>query len=158
MTVAIRAATVGDVDAVVVLERTIAEAPHWGREEYVRMLADPAAAVRRVLLIAERDAAMVGFAVGKVIGSGEDAVGELESVAVAEDARRLGAGRALCEAVIGWCAAQGAAVVELEVRSGSEGARALYGSLGFVEVGVRAGYYRDPAEDAVLMNRVDRTA
>ena len=41
--------------------------------------------------------------------------------------------------------------MELEVRAGSVGAIALYGGLGFVVVGRRKGYYREPVEDALLM-------
>lgn len=150
----VRRATERDVDAVLELERGIAEAPHWAREEYVRMLVhDAGAAVRRVLFVSGADE-LTGFAAGKVIGVGGDAVGELESVAVAEGARRRGVGGALCEAVVRWCADEGARSVELEVRRSSAGAQALYRRLGFVEVGVRKGYYREPVEDAVLMNLV----
>ncbi|HEY8996258.1 MAG TPA: GNAT family N-acetyltransferase, partial [Edaphobacter sp.] len=63
-----------------------------------------------------------------------------------------GVGGALCEAVVSWCAGEGARWVELEVRRSSAEAQALYRRLGFVEVGVRKGYYREPVEDAVLMN------
>ena len=94
---------------------------------------------------------VLGFAVGKVVGAGADAVGELESVAVMGSARRMGAGRALCGAVVEWCREQGAVAVELEVRVGSGGAIALYKGLGFAAVGVRRAYYRDPADDALLM-------
>ncbi len=66
-------------------------------------------------------------------------------------ARRVGVGRALCEAVIDWCRGQGAAAMELEVRAGGGGAIALYAGLGFVAVGQRQGYYREPVEDALLM-------
>lgn len=154
----VRVAQAGDVDAVVALERGVAGAPHWPREEYERMIvAQSDAAVRRSLFVVTGDTGdeIVGFAVGKVVGAGDDAVGELESVAVAEQARRSGVGRALCAAVVQWCTEQGAAVVELEVRRSSAGALALYSGLGFVEVGVRKGYYRDPVDDAVLMSRVD---
>jgi ribosomal-protein-alanine N-acetyltransferase len=37
------------------------------------------------------------------------------------------------------------------VRVSNAAARALYESLGFREVAVRRGYYRDPEEDAVVM-------
>jgi ribosomal protein S18 acetylase RimI-like enzyme len=40
------------------------------------------------------------------------------------------------------------------VRRGNSGARALYGALGFVEIGVRPKYYADTGEDAVLMRLV----
>jgi ribosomal-protein-alanine N-acetyltransferase len=149
---AVRRAAERDVDAVLELERGIAEAPHWSREEYVRMLAhDDGAAVRRALFVFGADE-IAGFAVGKVIGFGADAVGELESVAVAESARRMGVGSALCEAVVRWCVGEGARSVELEVRRSSVGTQALYRRLGFVEVGERKGYYREPVDDAVLMN------
>ena len=94
---------------------------------------------------------LLGFAVGKVVGSGLEWVGEIESVAVDGAARRRGMGRSLCEAVIAWCRRQGARAVELEVRAGSVGAIALYGRLGFVSVGKRKGYYWEPVEDALLM-------
>ena len=99
-------------------------------------------------MVADAEGRLLGFAVGKVIGFG---LGELESVAVDSAARRKGVGRALCEAVIDWCRGQGAEGMELEVRAGSAGAIALYSGLGFVVVGRRKGYYREPVEDALLM-------
>ncbi len=39
----------------------------------------------------------------------------------------------------------------LEVRESNQAARGLYESLGFVEVGRRPNYYRNPVEDAILM-------
>ena len=160
----VRVAEVADLAGVVALERAIAEAPHWADAEYAAIVdsdkanADKAdagrtvdGAVRRCLFVAEAEARLLGFAVGKVIGSGADGVAELESVAVDEAVRRMGVGRALCEAVVAWCRVQGAAAVELEVRAGSGGAIALYSGLGFVAGGLRGGYYRDPVEDAVWM-------
>jgi ribosomal-protein-alanine N-acetyltransferase len=89
--------------------------------------------------------------VGKVARLGGEVAGELESVAVAQEERRRGVGRALCVAVIEWCQRQGAKEMELEVRVGSGGAIALYEGLGFVATGRRRGYYREPGEDALLM-------
>jgi ribosomal-protein-alanine N-acetyltransferase len=80
-----------------------------------------------------------------------EVLAELESVAVANSVRRSGIGRALCDAVIAWAREQGAAEIELEVRTSSSGAIALYTQLGFATVGARAKYYRGPVEDAVLM-------
>jgi ribosomal protein S18 acetylase RimI-like enzyme len=157
--VQVRAAQLDDVDAVVALERVTKGAPHWPREEYVQMIEESAGAVVcRLLLVATVDgnSEIAGFSVSKVIGLGPDVVGEIESVAVAEKARRAGLGRALCGRAIEWCEQLGAGVTELEVRRQSAGAQAMYRGLGFVEVGVRANYYRDPVDDAVLMNRVCR--
>ena len=149
--VRVRAAGVADLDAVVALERSVAEAPHWGAAEYAAIVASGDEGVRRCLFVAEVEGRVVGFAVGKVIGAGPEGSAELESVAVDVAARRMGAGRALCGAVVEWCREVGSAVVELEVRAASSGAIALYEGLGFGVVGRRPGYYRDPADDALLM-------
>jgi ribosomal-protein-alanine N-acetyltransferase len=152
----VRVAEAADVAGVVALERAIAEAPHWGEAEY-EAIVDPARAadsvVRRCFFVAEAEAqeGLLGFAVGKVIGSNAESVAELESVAVKAAARRRGVGKALCVAVADWCRGQGVRALELEVRAGSGGAIALYGGLGFVVAGRRVGYYRRPAEDALLM-------
>ena len=149
----VRVAEAGDVADVLALERGIAEAPHWAEGEYAAMLdgEEAGGALRRCFFVAEAEGRLLGFAVGKVIGSDEEAVAELESVAVEAAARRSGIGKELCVAVADWCRARGAAALELEVRAGSAGAIALYEGLGFVVAGRRVGYYREPAEDALLM-------
>jgi ribosomal-protein-alanine N-acetyltransferase len=150
----VRVAEAGDVAGVVALEGRIVEAPHWAEAVYAAILNDDGdvdGLVRRCFFVAEAEGRLVGFAVGKVIGSGADGVGELESVVVDRAVRRTGVGKALCRAVVAWCRGQGAGTLELEVRAGSGGAIALYGGLGFVVAGRRAEYYREPAEDAVLM-------
>ncbi|QNI35891.1 GNAT family N-acetyltransferase [Edaphobacter albus] len=141
-----------DLGAVMALERGVEEAPHWNEEEYASTIRDEPGVVRRLLVIAEHAGELVGLAVGKVIDTGASAVAELESVVVAQEARRMGVGRALCEEVIAWARGEGAVDVELEVRSANAPARALYRNLGFVEVGVRKRYYHSPGDDAVLMN------
>ena len=157
MSFRIRAADARDVDGILALDRGVAEAPHWRREEYAALAeAQPTGSVRRCLFIAETAATpglcrLMGFAVGKVIAIEADVSGELESVVVAEEARRMGVGRALCERVLEWSEGMGSHSVELEVRSGNTSARSFYGRLGFVEEGVRKGYYQDPADDALLL-------
>ena len=47
--------------------------------------------------------------------------------------------------------AEGACSCFLEARASNAPALALYGRLGFARVGLRRGFYRAPAEDAVLM-------
>jgi [ribosomal protein S18]-alanine N-acetyltransferase len=150
--VVIRAALAGDVERVVALERTTAEAPHWPEGEYRRLIGPqgPEAAVRSCFFVAEVEGdleGLAGFAVGRVVSG----VGELESVAVDVRARRRGVGRRLCDAVVEWCRDEGAVAVELEVRDGGEAARRLYVGMGFQETGRRRGYYRNPVDDAVLM-------
>jgi [ribosomal protein S18]-alanine N-acetyltransferase len=150
----VREGVATDLVGVMRLEQETAEAPHWIAAEY-RAIVDSDGfadgAVRRRLFVAEGEAGVLGFAVGKVLVSEAVSLGELESVAVGVSTRRNGVGKMLCEAVIRWCVEQGAPEVELEVRARSTGAIALYKGLGFVAVGERAGYYKDPVEGALLM-------
>ena len=71
------------------------------------------------------------------------------TLAVRPERRRRGLGQALVEAALADPASAGARRVYLEVRPSNLAARALYGSLGFTETGVRPRYYGD--EDALLM-------
>ena len=152
----VSAARVEDIDGIVALERATEHAPRWTRESYWQMVRSSGSGaghgdVRRHLVIARADG-IAGFAVGSVHPAlAESAV--LESVAVAPAARRAGVGRALCEEVIAWCRGQGAAEIGLEVRRRSAGTIALYKSLGFVEAGMRSGYYADPVDDALVMRK-----
>lgn len=143
----VRPGLVDDLAGVVALERAIAEAPHWAESEYAAAIGGESGAIRRCLFVAEAEGVIVGFSVGKIVGD----VAELESVAVDSRTRRSGIGRALCKAVIHWGEEADAVALELEVRAGSGGAIELYAGLGFVPVGRRPGYYKEPADDAVLM-------
>jgi [ribosomal protein S18]-alanine N-acetyltransferase len=72
-------------------------------------------------------------------------------LAVDPSARRGGVGRRLVETVIAEARSTGARMVLLEVRASNTSALSLYRAAGFVESGVRRGYYSDNDEDAVLM-------
>jgi [ribosomal protein S18]-alanine N-acetyltransferase len=71
------------------------------------------------------------------------------TLAVRPERRRRGFARTLVEAALAAPASTSASRVYLEVRPSNVAARALYGSLGFTEIGVRPRYYGD--EDALLM-------
>lgn len=146
-----RLASDEDIEAVVRLDRTLDTLPHWPAAEYRTAIAGGHPQRLRCLFVAELGGEIVGLAVGRVDRIAGECVAELESVGVARSAQRQGIGRELCRSVIGWCRSQGASHLDLEVRSQSAGAVALYGELGFVTEGKRRSYYRDPADDAILM-------
>jgi len=75
----------------------------------------------------------------------------LATIAVRGEWRRRGVGGQLLAAVIDLAAKQNARLLTLEVRASNEAARAMYSTYGFVEVGMRPGYYSDNKEDAILM-------
>lgn len=150
--VQLRPGSSSDFVAIVNLERSTANAPHWAPATYVTILGAEASPQRR-LIVAEASGSIVGFAVGLLQPASDDApcAAELESVAVAASARRAGIGRALCTAVIHWARSSGASEVILEVRATGAAAIALYSSLGFKQAGRRRRYYRDPSDDALIM-------
>jgi ribosomal-protein-alanine N-acetyltransferase len=84
------------------------------------------------------------------------AAGEAEilTLAVSPQARRFGTGTALVIAAATHAHKIGAQTLFLEVAAGNLPARTLYRRLGFVEVGLRKGYYtagRVRPEDALIL-------
>lgn len=79
--------------------------------------------------------------------------GDVQTIAVARDARRGGLGRALMKMLLATAAERGVRELFLEVREDNEGARRLYRELHFEELGTRAGYYQPDNVDAVVMRR-----
>jgi len=73
------------------------------------------------------------------------------TIAVRPDYRRQGIGELLLLAAIEVALEEDQDEVTLEYRISSHEARALYEKYGFRQVGVRAKYYSDTQEDAVLM-------
>ena len=78
----------------------------------------------------------------------------LLNITVVPDFQRCGLGRALLDRLEWQARQRGLATIWLEVRASNARARYLYGARGFVEQGIRRGYY--PAgglrrEDAVVM-------
>ena len=76
-------------------------------------------------------------------------------LAVHPDYRRLGLGQLLVLDLIEIGARMGGALATLEVRESNQAAQALYGRLGFKEVGRRIRYYKDSGEDALILTRTD---
>lgn len=90
---------------------------------------------------------VVGFAGIMVIAD----EAELLNIAVNPNFRRQGIGKLLLERMLQEANKAGAFRLLLEVRESNLDARQLYYQHQFVEIGTRRGYYRDPVEDAVIM-------
>lgn len=141
----IRSAAAADLDAVMRLA-AVPEAPHWDRAAYESFLSSSHPASQ--LFIAESPGKITGFAAARIALD----TCELESIAVAPEARRSGIGAHLLANLIEWSRKQGAARVQLEVRAQNHSAIAFHRAAGFQSDGLRRAYYRDPEDDALLMS------
>lgn len=78
--------------------------------------------------------------------------GEITNIAVLPENRGRGVGFALLCAAKDYCRRIGVHTLHLEVRTGNLNAVALYRKCGFVQTGMRRGYYADNGEDALLFS------
>ena len=78
---------------------------------------------------------------------------EIARIAVQKEARRQGAAGKLMQALEHYCEEHKMEKILLDVRESNEAARSFYTKNGFVEDGIRQGFYVNPSEDAVLMSR-----
>lgn len=79
--------------------------------------------------------------------------GQITNVAVHPSARRCGCARAILAALTDAARAKSATQISLEVRRSNAAAIALYEQDGYVTVGARKNFYRNPREDALIMIR-----
>ena len=78
---------------------------------------------------------------------------DMMNVAVHPEYRRQGIGEALVMALIRQLQQTGSRILSLEVRTSNVSARNLYEKLGFIQVGKRPRYYRNPREDAYILRK-----
>ncbi len=111
---------------------------------------DPARSPARICLVAEdSERRLVGFGVMVLIPP----QAELEAIAVTGECQRQGIARNLLSDLLTGLKRFHITEVILEVRESNRAAQAFYRASGFVETGRRRGYYADPQEDALLMER-----
>ena len=75
------------------------------------------------------------------------------NVAVHPDYRRQGIARMLVTELVAALAKKGVSSLALEVRASNVPAISLYEQLGFIQVGRRPNYYRNPKEDAYILRK-----
>jgi ribosomal-protein-alanine N-acetyltransferase len=139
--------TSAHIDALMPYEREMFGTEAWTVSGYRTELAD---ARHRYYVAAEGvDGELLGWAGIMVIAD----AAEILTVGVVPSARRRGIARALLDALLDQAKARGAREAFLEVRIDNDAARKLYETAGFVEVGLRRGYYDAGRVDAVVMKR-----
>jgi [ribosomal protein S18]-alanine N-acetyltransferase len=132
--VSIRPATAADLVAIAAIQAASPEAAQW----------DPAGYLDHDCRVAVAGALVLGFLVVRQTTPGEN---EILNLAVDPAARRTGVARGLLEDAL----ARTKGTWFLEVRASNAAAIRLYESAGFERAGRRPGYYREPAEEAIVM-------
>ena len=144
MTFEIAPATAADLDAIDEIERHSFRSP-WPRATFEGELARAWAR----LDVLRAGGRVVAFCDSWIVAP------ELSILAIATDPDHRGRGLAasLLAHVLAAARAAGCTLATLEVRRGNAPAIALYERAGFRTVHVRAGYYQDDGEDALVMLR-----
>ena len=144
----------GDIAAIAAIEQRCFSDP-WSECSFRDVLAHP-----RIFFACIRDVADggVSLVLGYVVAWFISSQGEIANLAVDPDARGRGIGSALLDAALEEARRTSTEEVFLEVRHSNLRARQLYESRGFLEVGRRRRYYRQPVEDAVILRRTEPVA
>ena len=100
-------------------------------------------------LVAVEDDRVAGY-VGSQTVCGET---DMMNIAVHPDFRRRGVAESLVNALVEDLQKQESHSLTLEVRASNEAAQKLYEKLGFMQVGLRKNYYRNPKEDAYILRK-----
>lgn len=142
--IAIQVMDESHVTRVVELEKLCFSAP-WSENSIRYELTNPLS----LWLVAVEDGKLLGY-VGSQSVMGE---ADMMNVAVDPESRRRGIGRRLVEDLVQALKDRQVNSLTLEVRASNEPAKALYGQLGFLQVGRRPNYYRNPKEDALILRK-----
>ncbi len=133
------------IDDIVGLEADLFGDEAWSREAFWSELASAGS----YYLVATHDASLPLLGYAGLAVSGPEAY--IQTIGVAIAAQRRGIGRRLMEALLAEARKRRARECWLEVRTDNQGAQQLYRTLGFVDRGVRRGYYQPSGADALVM-------
>jgi len=125
------------------------EAANWSRQALTEFMLLPEA----LALISERSGMATGFILGRMVAD----EAELLDLAVSEEYRRQGEGRALLAEMLRRFAESGVSRVFLEVRESNRGAMGFYERMGFRQSGRREDYYREPREAALVYEKNEQS-
>ena len=132
------------VPQIALLERECFADP-WSQQSIALELHNPLS----LWLVAQQGQTLLGY-VGSQTCLDET---DMMNIAVSPAFRRQGVARALIEALVSALRQRGSRQLTLEVRASNGPARQLYESLGFLQVGLRKNYYRNPKEDALILRK-----
>ena len=117
----------------------------WSEKSIAYELTNPLS----LWLVAEVDGVLAGYIGSQTVPPESDVM----NVAVSPAYRRQGIAETLVNALVEALKAADNESLTLEVRASNAPAIALYEKLGFVTVGKRPNYYRNPKEDAWILRK-----
>ena len=135
--------TKDDLNAIAEIER-VSINPPWS----FKAICDFAECGTSRILVAKIDNIVVGYITYSVV---LDEV-QIANIATHPNYRRRGIGEKLLMQLFNESTTENMCVITLEVRNSNAPAVCLYEKCGYSEVGRRKNYYKNPTEDAILMN------
>lgn len=144
----IKKMTEAEIDAVAEIAAEVFARP-WTRQGF----ADALPMENACFLVAKESDTVLGYC-GIYMAVDE---GEIINVAVSPRYRKRGIADLLLKALIAEAKKCGVNRFFLEVRVSNTPAIRLYEKNGFIRQGIRKNFYKDPCEDAYVMNRIDET-
>jgi ribosomal-protein-alanine N-acetyltransferase len=143
--VMIRLLRIEDISDLAAILEESSEAARWSRESFEKLQMSEGF----LALVSEMAGSVTGFVCGRQMAD----EGEILNLAVRRQNRKKGEGRALLSAALEKLQRGGVRRVYLEVRESNATAIGFYEKQGFSIMGRRPGYYREPEEAAVLMEK-----
>ena len=133
-----------DIPQLVDLEKQCFSDP-WSESAFRYELTNPLS----VWLVAAENGIIAGYAGTQTVLDESD----MMNVAVNPAFRRQGIAKKLIESMVKILKDRDSKCLTLEVRVSNAEAISLYEKLGFIQVGLRRGYYRNPREDAYILRK-----
>ncbi|MEM7158286.1 MAG: ribosomal protein S18-alanine N-acetyltransferase [Myxococcota bacterium] len=140
-----RPATAADLPAIAQLDAACFGRA-WSTEVYEQEFERPFAQ----LYVVERAGTIIGLSCTWIVGD----EAHLLRIATLARHRRGGLGRMMLSSVVDRATAAGCERIILEVGASNVPAVSLYERFAFERIGLRRGYYREPPDDALVMQRM----
>ena len=133
----------GDIPELLELEKKTPSA--WSEDHFRDELQQPAGF--QFVVRNKTAESLLAVLIGRIVAD----EAEILKLDVAEFVRNRGVGFHLLDFAVNYSSMRGVKNCFLELRASNEAARSLYEKQGFVCVGTRKDYYKEPVEDAILM-------
>lgn len=136
-----------DLEAVIAIDAISFSLP-WPKSSFTYELNNP---VSRLWVMEMEGGGETSHAVGMICVWVIENEGHIATFAIHPDYRHLGLGSKLLATALLDAAREGVELIYLEVRRSNQAAIHMYEEFGFAMTGIRAGYYSDNHEDAIMM-------